>query len=383
MDYRTYPVLYVDDEVTNLQGMQYLLEDRFRVITTTNPDEALRILAHEDVAVLLADQRMPSMTGTELCRKALEVKPDTVRILITAYADLHAAIDAVNLGQIRRYLTKPHPEEELVDALRTAIDFFHLTRSVRDMEVRLLRSGTQATAQVVRAELADELGALHGTLTASLDHLGDLLAAGLQGAGGPSRIAELIRGAQRAGQSATVVADKLALLAKRLRDGSTIRTAASARCDAVRAIDAMVRIMRAEIERHGALELQIRAAPLVPMEASALGHVLMQLLTNAAQARGDRPMDKHQIVVTVEATAGEALVSVGDNGVGIAPEVRERLFDPTFTTHPDRAGLGLAIVRELVASVGGKIDVFSEVGVGTTVTVRLPLSDGGELRRES
>jgi signal transduction histidine kinase len=145
----------------------------------------------------------------------------------------------------------------------------------------------------------------------------------------------------------------------------------------------MVRIMRAEIERHGALELQIRAAPLVPMEASALGHVLMQLLTNAAQARGDRPMDKHQIVVTVEATAGEALVSVGDNGVGIAPEVRERLFDPTFTTHPDRAGLGLAIVRELVASVGGKIDVFSEVGVGTTVTVRLPLSDGGELRRES
>src|SRR5262245_44119527 len=170
MDYRAYPILYVDDEVTNLQGMQYLLEDRFNVITTADPEEALRILAQQDVAVLLADQRMPAMMGTEVCRKALEIKPDTVRILITAYADLHAAIDAVNLGQIRRYLTKPLPEEDLVEALRTAIEFHHLTRSVRDMEVRVLRSGTQATAQVVRVELADELTALHAALAGALDN---------------------------------------------------------------------------------------------------------------------------------------------------------------------------------------------------------------------
>lgn len=373
MDYRAYPILYVDDEVTNLQAMQYLLEDRFTVVTTHDPEAALTMLAQQDFAVLLADQRMPRMTGTEVCRRALELKPDTVRILITAYADLHTAIDAVNLGQIRRYLTKPHPEEELVEALRTAIDFFHLNRSLREMEVRVLRSGTQATALAVRGELADELMALHGTLTTGLDHLGDLLAAGLQGTGGMARITELIRGAQRANQAATVVADKLGGLVKRLREGSTIRTAASARCDAVRAIDAMVRIMRSEIERHGSLEFQVRATPVVPLEASALGHVLMQLLTNAAQARGDRPEDRHRIVVTVEAGGGEALISVGDNGVGITPEARERLFDPRFTTHPDRAGLGLAIVRELVSSVGGKIDIFSEVGVGTTMTVRLPL----------
>src|SRR6185295_2490378 len=276
----------------------------------------------------------------------LEIKPDTVRILVTAYADLHAAIDAVNLGQIRRYLTKPHREDELVDALRTAIDFFHLTRSVREMEVRLLRSGTQATAQTVRVELADELGALERALRTNLGHLGDLLAAGLQGTGGPARTAELLRAAQGAGASSAAIADKLAALARRLREGGTIRTAASARCDAVRAIDAMVRIMRVEIERHGALELQVRATPVVPMEASSLGHVLMQLLTNAADARGDRPRDRHRIVVTVEIDGAEAVVGVGDNGVGIEPEARDRLFDPRFTTRPDRAGLGLAIVRE-------------------------------------
>ena len=82
MDYQAYPILYVDDEVTNLQGMRYLLDDRFTLLTTADPGEALKILGAEQIAVLLTDQRMPVMTGTELCAKAREVKPDTVRIRI-------------------------------------------------------------------------------------------------------------------------------------------------------------------------------------------------------------------------------------------------------------------------------------------------------------
>jgi signal transduction histidine kinase len=78
-------------------------------------------------------------------------------------------------------------------------------------------------------------------------------------------------------------------------------------------------------------------------------------------------------VVAIEAHADEAVVSVNDNGRGIPPDVRERLFDARFTTRSESKGLGLAIVRELVLDAGGKIDVFSEVGIGTTVTIRLPL----------
>ncbi|MES1204612.1 MAG: ATP-binding protein [Pseudomonadota bacterium] len=373
MDYRAYPILYVDDEVTNLQGMRYLLEDQFTLLTSSDPDEALRLLADQDIAVLLTDQRMPIVTGVELCAKARQIKPDTVRILITAYADLHVAIDAVNLGQVRRYLPKPHSEEEVVEALRTAIDFFHLQRSVRDMEVRILRSGTQITAQAIRGDLAGELAVLQETLAASVEHVGDLLAAGLRAELSPSRAVELFRAARQTNQSTLAVSDKLVALVKRLREGAGIKSAASARCDAVRAIDAMVRIMRADIERYGTLEVQVRGAPSVPMEASALGHVVMQLLTNAAHARDDRPREKHHIVVAVEAAATEAIVSVNDNGCGIPPDVRERLFDPRFTTKAESKGLGLAIVRELVTGANGSVEVFSEVGIGTTVTVKLPL----------
>jgi signal transduction histidine kinase len=373
MDYQAYPILYVDDEVTNLQGMRYLLDDRFTLLTTSDPGEALKILSDEQFAVLLTDQRMPAMTGTELCAKARELKPDTVRILITAYADLHAAIDAVNRGQIRRYLSKPHSEEELVEALRTAIDFFHLQRTVKDMEIRVIRSGNQATAQVVRAELADELTALHEKLAASLEHVGDLIQAGLSDRSGPSRFGELLIAAKRTHGAALADLERLAGLSRRLRDGSTIKSALAARCDVVRAVDAMVRILRSEIERDGTLEVQVRGTPAVRMEASALGTVIMQLLINAAQARGDRPRERHRISVSVEATDDEAVISVSDNGVGIPAEVRDRLFDPRFSTKPDNEGLGLAIVRDIVGSAKGTVEVFSEVGIGTTLTVRLPV----------
>ena len=373
MDYQAYPVLYVDDEVTNLQGMRYLLDDRFTLLTTADPNEALKILAAENIAVLLTDQRMPGMSGAELCAKARDAKPDTVRILITAYADLHAAIDAVNRGQVRRYLSKPHSEEELVEALRTAIDFFHLQRTVKDMEIRVIRSGNQATAQVVRAELADELGALHEKLAASLEHVGDLIQSGLSDREGPSRFAELLIAAKRTHGTALADLERLAGLSRRLRDGSTIKSALAARCDVVRAVDAMVRILRSEIERDGTLEVQVRGAPSVRMEASSLGTVIMQLLINAAQARGDRPRDRHRIAVTVEASEEEAVISVSDNGIGIPSDVRDRLFDPCFSTKPESEGLGLAIVRDIVGSAHGTIEVFSEIGIGTTFTIKLPL----------
>src|SRR6185295_3927810 len=173
----------------------------------------------------------------------------------------------------------------------------------------------------------------------------------------------------------TAVADleRLAGLSRRLRDGSTIKSALAARCDVVRAVDAMVRILRSEIERDGTLEVQVRGAPSVRMEASSLGTVIMQLLINAAQARGDRSRDRHRIAVTVEASEEEAVISVSDNGIGIPSDVRDRLFDPCFSTKPESEGLGLAIVRDIVGSAHGTIEVFSEIGIGTTFTIKLPL----------
>jgi CheY-like chemotaxis protein len=75
VDYRIYPILYVDDEPSNLVALRYALEDQFTIVTAQSGEEALRLLAAQDIAVLIADQRMPGMTGAEVCARAMQLKP--------------------------------------------------------------------------------------------------------------------------------------------------------------------------------------------------------------------------------------------------------------------------------------------------------------------
>jgi len=381
MDYQAYPILYVDDDRTNLQAMQYLLEGRFTLLTACSGQAALEILAEKDVAILIADMRMPGMSGAEVCRRARDIKPDVVRMIVTAYSDLHTAIDAINRGQISRYIPKPYKKQDLLDILRNAIDFVTIQRGVREMEMRLLRGSPQATAQAVQAELADALAHLGAELRGSIDQASDLVRAALIVAQGGEaememeddrpRLIALLDGARRSHADAAATLAKLEKLRARIGTGEPLRPP-PVRCDAARAVDSMVRILRSELERHGEVEVQIQGVPEVPIEASALGQVVMSLLLNAAQAAVPGSRRTHRMVVRLAVEGDEALISVGDNGVGIAPETRDRIFDPYFTTRPDGAGLGLAVARELVAAAGGSIEVASTPGVGSTFTVRLP-----------
>jgi signal transduction histidine kinase len=371
MDYRGYPILYVDDEATNLQGMEYLLEDKFTLVTASSGEQALRILAEQDVAVLIADMRMPGMNGAEVCARAREIKPDVVRMIMTAYVDVHAAVESINRGQISRYISKPYKKQELLEILRNAVDFVNIQRGVREMEVRLLRGNPQATAQAIYGELAQELETIAGVLQGSIEQGSDLLAAATRSADDKDRMFELLDAAKHSAADGIAAVKKLAALTARLRAGQPPQSP-PVRCDAVRAVDAMVRILRPELEHHGQLELQIQGVPSVPMEASSLGQVVMNLLLNAAQARDPDAAAPHRMTVRVAVEGDDAVVSVADNGVGIFPEDRERIFDPYFTTRPEGTGLGLAIARELVMAAGGTIDVFSEPKMGSTFTVRLP-----------
>ena len=111
-------ILYVDDDSENLVVFEALCAGRFDTLTAESGQEALTILGREEIGVLLADQRMPGMTGVELAERASKDYPDVVRILITAYTDLSEAVDAINRGQIRSYLRKPWDQQELLATLK-------------------------------------------------------------------------------------------------------------------------------------------------------------------------------------------------------------------------------------------------------------------------
>ena len=128
LDLLRYPVLVVDDEQDNLDIVRFNFRKAHTLLFATSGAEALEILKKEDVACIVSDQRMPGMTGIELLRAAREFRPETVNILLTAYADLPLLAQALNDGLAYRYVSKPWSTEELGLALRGAIERFHLIR---------------------------------------------------------------------------------------------------------------------------------------------------------------------------------------------------------------------------------------------------------------
>ncbi len=137
LDVKRYPILVVDDEQDNLDAFRFNFRKTFDILTATSGPEALGILAEKDVAVVVTDQRMPKMTGVELLREVRARTPETVGIILTAFTDVDVLIEALNLGQVYRYITKPWDAKDVRGVLQYAIERFHLLRENKRLQAQL------------------------------------------------------------------------------------------------------------------------------------------------------------------------------------------------------------------------------------------------------
>jgi CheY-like chemotaxis protein len=120
-------ILIVDDEEAILETMTFTFMDTYEVLTTGDPTKAMSILdENQPVAVVITDQRMPGMTGVELLKEVYERYPETVRIILTGFADSEATIKAINDGHIYGYVNKPWEPDELKTIVRRAAELHAL-----------------------------------------------------------------------------------------------------------------------------------------------------------------------------------------------------------------------------------------------------------------
>ena len=147
LDYRRFPVLVVDDEPDILRSFSFNYGDEFTLLTASGGAPALELLAAHDAAVIVADQRMPGMSGTEFLERSMTSRPDAIRIVLTGYTDVEAIVNAVNKSRIYRYVTKPWESEELRLTLRRAIEAFHLTRENARLMEELRRANARLAAE--------------------------------------------------------------------------------------------------------------------------------------------------------------------------------------------------------------------------------------------
>jgi DNA-binding NtrC family response regulator len=129
-----YKILIVDDEAANLRALERLFRDDYDVITAGSGADALELLGQHDVALLITDQRMPGMTGMELLKKTVSLRPRMVRIILTGYTDVDALVDAVNSGHVYKYVAKPWSNEEFKLTVKRALEHYETNKKGHDLE---------------------------------------------------------------------------------------------------------------------------------------------------------------------------------------------------------------------------------------------------------
>ena len=167
-------ILLVDDERNVLKSCQRLLHRAgYQSELANSGAEALEKLKYNTFAAIVSDQRMPEMEGTELLAEVAKQYPETVRIMLTGYADIQASIAAINKGSVWRYLTKPWDDEDYVTCVKQALDHYKMVRE--HQELQELTHSQNLELQTLNAELehkveerTSQITALNGSLRTSL-----------------------------------------------------------------------------------------------------------------------------------------------------------------------------------------------------------------------
>lgn len=374
-------ILLVDDERDSLEPMRLMLEDSYRVLTAENGRQALNLLEAEPVELIIADQRMPGMTGVELLARVREFKPDVVRLLLTAYSDFDAMLKAINEGRVYRYIIKPWDVDDMRVTIRQALEWRALLMAKGQLAAdlseahRLLAKRTreleQAHLTIVRQEKLAAVGRFAAEMVHEMNNYLQIIL------GVNANLLHAKRDELAQYQQIELQASTLAALAADIRDfalGATLPFSPEL-VEPLGVIQEVVRICSHHPDFKGR---QVQVAPgrigICKLDPRQLKHLLLNLLKNAAHAGpAGSPIE-----LFIEIQGGELVLQVSDHGPGVPAELRDRIWEPFFTTCTESgSGLGLSICRQVADSHGGSLVYKQTPGGGATFELRLPVGPAG------
>ena len=154
-----YKILFVDDETANLRLLERLFRNEYDVYSAASGADGLELLSLHDFALIVSDQRMPAMTGLEFLKRAADIRPQTVRIMITGYTDANALVDALNSGVVYKYVAKPWINEDFQQNVKRALQHYETLKAQRSLQLQneRLQSRIKATREGFIEVVADML----------------------------------------------------------------------------------------------------------------------------------------------------------------------------------------------------------------------------------
>ncbi len=352
-------ILYLDDEEHNLTSFKAAFRRDFEVFTTTEAGEAVSILSNNDIHIVISDQKMPNLSGVEFFELIIPDFPEPIRILLTGYADIEAVIDAINKGQVYRYITKPWDEQDLRMSIVNAYELYSNKSALRKKNAELEKAYTElekfiySASHDLRAPLVSMLGILKLARMENID----------------GKAGEYFGMMERMVSKLDVFVQNIISYYQNLKQGVLITPIN---------FDLLID----EIFEHfrfyeGADNVKLIKNINQPCEVK-LDELRLKMILNNLISNGIKYMDSSKpdpyLDVTINCSPQKVVISVIDNGQGIKREEQKRVFDMFFRSSEAKmgSGLGLYIVKEATETMEGSAAIDSEPGVGSKFEVTIP-----------
>ncbi len=354
-------ILYLDDEQQNLSAFKASFRRKYEILLANSAEDAFSILDNNSPEIIIADHRMPKMTGVEFFEQIKEDFPNPIRILLTAYTSSQTVIDAVNKGHIDRYLVKPWDPLIIESTINSCHKMFLTRVELQEKNDELKRTNAELNRFVysvshdLRAPLMSLLGLIH-----------------------------LVRAEDSADEQVQFF-DLMEKSVKKMDNyiQTTLEYYRNFKSEiSVEEVDvkALVNELTESVKSyndHVEFVMDVDDSLVSHTDKMRLKIVVGNILSNAVKY-GRKPDHVGDVLIEISAQKddGDLIVTVKDYGVGIPKDELDKIFDMFYRSSTNQTskstGLGLYLVHDAVSKVNGKVEVDSQVDNWTMFKVTIP-----------
>lgn len=349
-------VLYIDDEENNLLAFKASFRRLYEIYTAISAADGLKILNSVNIHVVIADQKMPNTTGVEFFKSISTTYPDPIRILLTGYTDIEALADAINHGDIYRYITKPWNDLELHNSIKNAYDAYKAKIDLRNKISELEKTNDElnhfiySISHELRAPLVSVMGIVNLVKMEDLYHSSGEYWALIESC-----------------------SNKLDYYIQK-----TLQYHKNNKTQSEHSFIEFKPIVEELIELYSYANKDTRftvnVSQPVPFKSDLfrLEVIMGNLISNAIKYQRLSEQNK-KVNIEIDVSHEFAEITITDNGVGILTEHLEKIFTQFFKSKNHHgSGLGLFIVKEALNKINGRISVNSSIDNGTTFKITIP-----------
>jgi signal transduction histidine kinase len=354
-------ILYLDDELHNLESFKAAYRKDYTIFTTDDPEEAEEILKREEIQIVIADQRMPQITGVEFFEKIRSHHSEPVRILITGYTDIKAAIDSINRGEVFRFIDKPWDHDYVKTAIENAYDIYRTRKELRERNLQLEKAYNELDKFIYSAS--------HDLRAPLMSILGIAQLAKLDTPFTRENIDNYLNLIEQSVKKLDTFILNIIDYYKNSRSGTEINSVDFKQL--VEDIKDSFHFIPGNAEVR--YDIKIEQEGEFYSDPVKLRIILNNLLGNALKYQKKDVSEKF-IKIDIKSTPRKCFILVEDNGIGIGENDLENIFKMFFrgTSQNSGSGIGLYVVNEAVHKLNGNIKVSSTQNNGTTFSIEIP-----------